>query len=381
MTGLRRMFRFERAAGPLVVAAIVLGLGAANSPLSGVYQAVHHTAVHVGVGAFAIDEPLIGWINDGLLVFFFLLVGLEIKRELLEGHLSTPARAALPAFAAIGGMLAPAAIYAGLNWSDPIALRGWAIPTATDIVLALSIVALLGPRVPTGLKVFLTAVAIFDDIGAVLIIAMFYGEDIAVVSLAVAGLAFAGLFALNRYRIARPGPWMAFGLVLWVAMLEAGVEAALAGVLVALTVPLRAPDGALSPLREAERRLHPWTVLVIVPLFAFFNAGIVIDGAAATQIFGPVSFGVVGGLLLGKPLGVFGATWAAVRLGFGQLPAGVRWRQILGVALLAGIGFTMSLFIATLAFSNPGVIASAKLAILAASLLSAAAGTAVLLRS
>lgn len=375
MVRVLKLFRFEQASGLLIIVAILLGLVAANSPLSALYEAVHHAPIHVGVGPFVINEPLIAWINEGLMVFFFLLVGLEIKRELLEGHLSTARCAALPAFAALGGMAVPAAIYAGLNWADPVAVRGWAIPTATDIVLALGMLSLLGSRVPVSLKVFLAALAIFDDIGAVLIIGLFYGEEISLVPLLVATFALAGVALLNVFRITRPAAYVAVGLVLWVAMLEAGVEAALAGVLIALAVPLHLPDSRVSsPLRETERRLHPWAVLVVVPLFAFFNAGIAIDGDIFAMFFTPVSLGVAGGLFLGKQLGVLGVAWLAVRLGLGQLPAGVSWGQIYGAALLAGIGFTMSLFVASLAFFDVALIVSAKMAILIGSLLSAVAG-------
>lgn len=384
MTRLRKLFRFEQASGLLIIAAMLLGLAAANSPLAALYAAVHHAPIYIGVGPLVINEPLIGWINEGLMVFFFLLVGLEIKRELMEGHLSMPRCAALPAFAALGGMVVPAAIYAGLNWSDPEAIRGWAIPTATDIVLALGVLSLLGSRVPVSLKVFLTALAIFDDIGAVLIIGLFYGEDISLAPLLVAVFALAGLALLNAFRIARAAAYIVVGLVLWMAMLEAGVEAALAGILIALAVPLHGPGShgpgshGPSPLRETERCLHPWGVLVIVPLFAFFNAGIAINGDAFESLLDPVSLGVVGGLFLGKQLGVVGAAWVAVRLGLGQLPAGVSWGQIYGIALLAGIGFTMSLFVASLAFSDAALIASAKIAILAGSFVSAVAGLGVI---
>jgi NhaA family Na+:H+ antiporter len=379
VTRVRKLFRFEQASGLLIIAAIFSGLTAANSPLSGLYQAVHHTPIYVGVGPFDITEPLIGWINEGLMVFFFLLVGLEIKREIAEGHLSTPKCAALPAIAALGGMIVPAALYVGLNWGDPLALRGWAIPTATDIVLALGVLSLLGSRVPVALKVFLTALAIFDDVGAVLVIGLFYGEGIALVPLAVALATLAGLALLNVCRVTSAAAYVVLGLVLWVAMLESGVEAALSGVLIALAVPLHVPGGPVSsPLRAAERRLHPWGVLVIVPLFAFFNAGVPVDGAAYQSLSGPVALGVVLGLFVGKQVGVFGAAWLAVRLGLGRLPAGVGWAQMYGVAALAGIGFTMSLFVASLAFAPPDLVAAAKLAILLGSLLSALTGLVVI---
>jgi len=372
---LRKLFPYEQTSGLLMIGALLLALAVANSPLAAFYAAVHHVPIYIGVGPFVIDEPLIGWINEGLMLFFFLSVGLEIKRELMEGHLSTPRRAALPAFAALGGMLVPAAIYAGLNWSDPVAIRGWAIPTATDIVLALGVLSLLGSRVPVGLKIFLTALAIFDDIGAVLIIGLFYGGDISLAPLFVAGLAIAALSLLNVFRITRSVPYVAVGLVLWVAMLEAGVEAALAGVLIALAVPLHIPGRPYSsPLRATEQRLHPWIVLVIVPVFAFFNAGIAIDGDAFASLLGPISLGVAGGLFVGKQIGVFAATWLAVRFRLGQLPEAVGWAQVYGVASLAGIGFTMSLFVASLAFPEAGLVATAKLAILLGSLLSALTG-------
>jgi len=296
----------------------------------------------------------------------------------MEGHLATPRRMALPAFAALGGMVLPAAMYASLNGTDPVAIRGWAIPTATDIVLALGVLSLLGPRVPTGLKVFLTALAIFDDIGAVLVIALFLGEAISLVPLAVAGLAVAGLVFLNHFRITRSAAYVVLGVVLWLAMLEAGLEPALAGVVIAFAIPLhRRRELGSSPLRELERRLHPWGILFVVPVFAFFNAGIVVDTEIFTSLLSDPSLGIVGGLFLGKQAGVAGTAWLTVRLGLGQLPPGVKWGQIYGVALLAGIGFTLSLFVVSLAFAPGTAIGSAKIAVLVGSSMSAVAGLAV----
>jgi len=336
---------------------------------------VHHTPVHMRFGPLVIEGPLVQWINQGLMVFFFLLVGLEIKRQLLEGHLSSARQAALPVFAALGGMAVPAAIYAAFNWSDPALIRGWAIPTATDIVLALGVLSLLGSRVPPGLKVFLTAVAIFDDIGAVLIIGLFYGDDLSLMPLVIAGLAVSGLMALNAFNVTRPLPYVALGLVLWVAMLKSGVEAALVGVVIGFAVPLRAPGcGCSSPLRVTERRLHPWGTLLVVPLFAFFNAGVAVDGDSASSLLTSVPLGVGVGLFVGKQVGIFGAAWIGVRLGVARLPQRVSWPQLYGAALLAGIGFTMSLFVASLAFPNPTLVATAKLAILVGSALSALTG-------
>ena len=375
-------FSHEQLSGLLMIAAIVLALVAANSPLAPMYTLVHDTAVHFRFGPLVLEGPLVHWINEGLMVIFFLIVGLEIKQQFLEGHLSSRRRAALPGFAALGGMIVPALIYVSLNRGDPAALEGWAIPTATDIVLVLGLLSLLGPRVPTGLKIFLTALAIFDDIGAVLIIAVFYGETPAVLPLLLAIVAAGGLVVVNWLDIVHRGVYVALGLVLWLAMLKAGLEAALAGVIIALAVPLHVPGCRRpSPLRATERRLHPWSTLFVVPVFAFFNAGIPIDTAAFGAIIEPVPLGIIAGLFLGKQLGIFGACWAAVRLGLGQLPSGVGWAQVYGAALFAGIGFTMSLFVATLAFDDPGMVASAKLAVLLASLLSASVGLAVMARA
>lgn len=375
----RQLFRYEQTSGLLMIAAMFLALAIANSPFAWIYNLVHHIPVHFRFGGLVIDEPLVRWINEGLMACFFLLVGFEIKRQFLEGHLSTLKRAALPAFAALGGMIFPAAIYISINGNDPLAIRGWAIPTATDVVLALGVLSLLGSRVPASLKVFLAALAIFDDIGIVLIIGLFYGEALSITPLIVAALALVGLVLLNFCCILRSPAYVALGLILWASMLEAGVEAALAGVLIALTVPLRvAGRRCSSPLRKMERHLHPWCVLVIVPLFAFFNAGIVFNGDASALLVGPVSLGVFGGLFLGKQIGVLCATWAAVRLGLGQLPAHVNWGQIYGAALLAGIGFTMSLFVASLAFSDTRLIEAAKIAVLVGSFLSTVVGLGVI---
>jgi Na+:H+ antiporter, NhaA family len=369
----------DKISGGLILGAILLALIAANSPLAGLYDAIHHTPIRIGLAPYLIDEPLIVWINQGLMTIFFLLVGVEIKHELLEGHLSSLRRAALPAIAAFGGMVAPALIYAAFTASDGGALRGWAIPMATDIALALAILSLLGAGVPVGLKVFLMALAIFDDIGAVAIIAVFYGEDIQTLPMLVAFVAFAVMVGLNRLGYARPLALAALGAVLWVALFRSGVEAALAGVLIAAVVPNGTRDSsAPSPLLRTKRVLHPWAGLLIVPLFGFFNAGVTIELETLQNVTGGVSLGVFLGLFLGKQIGVFGATWCAVKLKFGQLPPGVGFRHIYGAGLLAGVGFTMGLFVTALAFEAPEMAASARLAILAGSSLSAVAGLAVL---
>ncbi len=379
MSRITRLFRYEQTSGLIVIAAVLLALAAANSPFADVYALVHHAPVHFRFGPLVIDEPLVQWINEGLMVIFFLVVGLEIKRQLLEGHLSSYKRAALPVFAALGGMIIPAIIYASLNWADPVALRGWAIPTATDIVLALGVLSLLGSRVPVSLRIFLTALAIFDDIGAVVVVGLFYGEPLSVMPLFVAGLAIFALALINRFRIVSPVAYIIVGLVLWAAMLKSGVDAALAGIFIAMAVPLHAPESkVLSPLRHTERHLHAWNVLLVVPLFAFFNAGIVTNSATVSWPLETVSLGVIAGLCFGKQIGVFCASRAAVALGFAQLPEGITWTQVYGVALLAGIGFTMSTFVATLAFDDLALISAAKLSILIGSFLSAIAGLIVI---
>lgn len=369
----------DKISGALILIAIALALVGANSSLADSYLAIHHAPIRVGLGPYRIEEPLIVWINQGLMTLFFVLVGVEIKRELLEGHLSSLRRAALPAMAALGGMVVPALIYVAFTMGDGAALGGWAIPMATDIALALAILSMLGRRVPVGVKVFLMALAIFDDLGAVAIIAVFYGEEIAAMPLLLALVTFAIMMGLNRAGHAGPLAVSLLGLVLWLALFRSGVEAALAGVLIAAAIP-NAQGGvcAPSPLLRTERLLHPWAGLVIVPLFGFFNAGVAIEIETVQNLTGGVSLGVFFGLFLGKQIGVLGATWAAIRFKIGLLPPGVGFRHIYGVGLLAGVGFTMGLFVTALAFETPAMAASARLAILAGSSLSALAGLIVL---
>lgn len=378
MTQIKKLFRFEQASSVLMIAAMAVAFAIANSPLEPWYNLVHHTPVHFRFGPLVIEKPLVLWINEGLMVLFFLLVGLEMKREFLEGHLSAPSKIALPAIAALGGMIVPAAIYVLINLNDPAQIRGWAIPTATDIVLALGILSFLGRRVPVSLRVFLTALAIFDDIGAVVIIGLFYGDGLSFVPLSLALAAFVGLLALNARRVDRIVPYVALGLLLWVSMLKSGIEPALAGVLIGCAVPIRRKYGHGSPLRDTERRLHPWVVAAIVPLFAFFNSGIALGGATLETLVTPVSLGVALGLFFGKQIGVFGAVWLAVRAGIAGLPEQTTWLQMYGVALLAGIGFTMSLFVASLAFDDAQLAMAAKVAILTGSAASALAGVGLL---
>ncbi len=331
----------------------------------------------VQIDGLIIKKPLLLWVDDGLMAVFFMLVGLEIKRELIEGALSRRANLVLPAVAAAGGMAAPALIYALCNWGNAQALRGWAIPTATDIAFALGVLALLGPRVPASLKLFLLAVAIIDDLGAIVIIALFYTAELSATALALAGVGVVALLALNLAGVSRRAPYMLAGIFLWVCVLKSGVHATIAGVIVGLAVPLRGAD-APSPLASLEHDLHPWVAFGVLPLFAFANAGVRLSGIATAALLDPIQLGVALGLLLGKQLGIAGSIWVALRCGLGALPEGADWRQIYGLALLTGIGFTMSLFIGTLAFPAEAYDVDVRIAVLAASSLSAICGYLVL---
>ena len=377
---IKDLSRSQKAAGLTTLAAMLLAFTVANSPARVWYEVVHHLPVMVRVGTLAINKPLILWINDGLMVFFFLLIALELKREILEGQLSTYKSIATPAFAALGGMAAPALIYVAFNAGDSVAMRGWAIPTATDTVLALTVLVLLGTRAPTSLKVFLTALAIFDDLGAILVIALFYTDQLAVTSLVLAAVGIAALVGLNLFKVTHSAAYVIVGLFLWVAVLKSGVHATLAGVAIGLAIPMQVTQNgrSFSPLRQTEHSLYPWVALGVVPLFAFFNSGITLSASTVESLLSPASLGIVLGLFVGKQLGIFGAVWLAVRIGVAKLPDGSGWWQLYGVAMLAGIGFTMSLFIAGLAFSDPEVFRSARLSVVVGSLFAAIAGAAVL---
>jgi len=353
-----------------------------NSPLAWLYDALLATPVAIQVGSLAIDKPLLLWINDGLMAIFFFVVGLEIKRELIQGRLSSWQQAALPGISALGGMLAPAAVYVVLNAGNPAALNGWAIPAATDIAFALGVLALLGNRVPLALKVFLLALAILDDLGAILIIALFYTADLSIVSLAIGAIGAAILVAMNLSGVVRIAPYLLIGLVMWVCVLKSGVHATLAGVVVALTIPLRVRDTQTpAPLRRLEAALHPWVAFGVMPVFAFANAGVALTDFALSDLVAPIPLGIALGLFLGKQIGVFGFAWLGTRLGLCRLPAGIGWTQVYGVALLSGIGFTMSLFIGTLAFADPEQAAAVRLGVLTGSILSAMLGYLVLRRT
>jgi NhaA family Na+:H+ antiporter len=381
INAIREFLRLEAASGILLLVAAALALLFSNSALAPLYDALLGTPVEVRVGELLIAKPLLLWVNDGLMAIFFMLVGLEVKREALEGNLSRPAEVALPAVAAIGGMAVPALIYVAFNYVEPAALRGWAIPTATDIAFALGVLGLLGNRVPTALKVFLLTLAILDDLGAIIIIAVFYSANLATESLIVAGVAITILVALSRWRVMNVAAYVVVGLVLWVSVLKSGVHATLAGVVLALFIPLRTPDGSRSPLRDLEHDLHPPVAYGILPVFAFSNAGVSLAGLSLASLLEPVTLGIALGLFLGKQLGVLGFSWLAIRAGLATLPRGVGWPEFYGVSVLCGIGFTMSLFISGLAFeggAQSGNTAGDRLGILLGSGLSAVVGYLVL---
>lgn len=343
--------RMESTGGVLLLCAAVLAMIAANTSLSAYYDSLLDTLVAVTVGDFAISKPLLLWINDGLMAIFFFLIGLEIKREVMEGELSSPSQIILPGFGALGGMLVPAGIYAWLNWNDPIALDGWAIPVATDIAFALGLLSVFGRRVPTSLKVFLLTLAIFDDLAAIIIIAIFYSADISLTGLTIGSIALAVAVIMNRTGVTRTSSYIFVGLILWVAVLKSGVHATLAGVLIAFCIPMRDEKGH-SPLQDLEHNLHGPVAFAILPIFAFANAGLALGTMSMDDLFHPVTLGITSGLLLGKPIGILAFVGLAVALKLVALPKDVSWAQLLGVSAACGIGFTMSLFIASLAFEH-----------------------------
>ncbi len=386
LKSLQKFFRLEAASGLILMLAAVLALIVANSPLATLYATLLDVPLEVRIDTFEIAKPLLLWINDGLMAVFFFLVGMELKREVLEGHLSSLRAASLPAFAAVGGMLVPAAIYAAFNWGDSVAMNGWAIPAATDIAFALGVLSLLGKRVPTVLTALLLSIAIFDDLGAIVVIALFYTAELSTLSLIVAAFLVCALAALNRLGVTKPGPYILIGILLWVAVLKSGVHATLAGVVLALFIPLQVPattpseHSPKSLLRHIEDALRPWVNFGVLPLFAFANAGIPILQLSITDALHPVALGIGIGLFAGKQIGVMALCWIAVRLRLASLPAGVSWWHMHGMALLCGIGFTMSLFIASLAFGQGGTdnVTLDRLGILIGTLLSGLCGYAVL---
>ncbi|MCB2128590.1 MAG: Na+/H+ antiporter NhaA [Rhodobacteraceae bacterium] len=372
-----RFFRHDAAGGILLMAAAMLALIVANSSLSAGYHDLLGKKFSILLDGEGLSKPLILWINDGLMAVFFFLIGLELKRELLEGKLKNPADVMLPGMAAVGGMIAPALIFLALNWSDPVTRGGWAIPAATDIAFAVGVLALLGKRVPAALKIFLLTLAILDDLGAILIIALFYTKELHLDYLYLALLPLGGLLWLNLRGTHRVAPIVLLGIVLWVLVLKSGVHATLAGVITAFFVPLTDRFGK-SPLHSVEDGLTDYVMFLIVPIFAFANAGVVLSGITFMDLFAPLPLGIAAGLVLGKQLGVFGATWLIVRMGWARLPHAVTWRHVYGLACLAGIGFTMSLFIGGLSFEDQDHMNAVRLGVLTGSAVSALLGYAVL---
>ncbi|ELH7949571.1 Na+/H+ antiporter NhaA [Vibrio fluvialis] len=344
---IRDFFKLESAGGILLVIAAAIAMTIANSPLNEIYQG----ALHSYVFGMSVSH----WINDGLMAVFFLLIGLEVKRELLEGALKSRETAIFPAIAAVGGMLAPALIYVLFNSGDAEAIQGWAIPAATDIAFALGIMALLGKRVPVSLKVFLLALAIIDDLGVVVIIALFYTSDLSTIVLTVGFIMTAVLFMLNAKHVTKLSAYLIVGLILWVAVLKSGVHATLAGVVIGFAIPLKGNKGEHSPLKHLEHALHPYVAFGILPLFAFANAGISLEGVSFSSLASTLPLGVALGLLIGKPLGIFSFSVIAVKAGIAKLPEGINFKHIFAVSVLCGIGFTMSIFISSLAFGSANV--------------------------
>jgi NhaA family Na+:H+ antiporter len=383
---IRNFLQMESAGGIVLMAGAALALMAANSPLSGYYDLFIDTPVEVRVGKLEIAKPLLLWVNDGLMAVFFFLVGLEVKRELMEGELSRPANVLLPALAAVGGIAGPVCVYVFFNHGDPVGMNGWAIPAATDIAFALGILMLLGSRVPVSLKVFLVSLAIFDDLGAIVIIALFYSSNLSMESLLVAAACLLILAFMNWRHVSSVPAYVFVGVVMWVAVLKSGVHATLAGVALAMFIPMRSKDEPdRSPLRELEHDLHTVVAFGVLPLFAFVNAGISFAGMSFADLLHPVSLGIALGLFAGKQLGVFLLCLLAIRLGVARLPDGATWGSLYGIAVLSGVGFTMSLFIDTLAFGNlPAETVfdfDARLGILLGSLASGVLGYLVLSRT
>ncbi|EGR5060469.1 Na+/H+ antiporter NhaA [Vibrio cholerae] len=369
---IRDFFKMESAGGILLVIAAAIAMVIANSAMGEGYQAFLHT--------YVFGMSVSHWINDGLMAVFFLLIGLEVKRELLEGALKSRETAIFPAIAAVGGMLAPALIYVAFNFNDPAAIQGWAIPAATDIAFALGIMALLGNRVPVSLKVFLLALAIIDDLGVVVIIALFYSSDLSTIALTIGFIMTGVLFMLNAKHVTKLSIYLVAGLILWIAVLKSGVHATLAGVVIGFAIPLKGNKGEHSPLKHLEHALHPYVAFAILPVFAFANAGISLQGVSLAGLTSMLPLGVALGLLLGKPLGIFSFSWAAVKLGVAKLPEGINFKHIFAVSVLCGIGFTMSIFISSLAFgqANEAYDTYARLGILMGSTTAALLGYSLL---
>ncbi len=382
MNAIEKFMNKESSAGILLIFITVLALFLQNSFMSNFYINFLHTPVEIRFGDLQIAKPLILWVNDGLMAIFFFVIGLEVKKEVMEGHLSSLKQVTLPAIAAIGGMIVPALIFIAFNKGESFAMNGWAIPTATDIAFALGILSLLGSRVPVSLKIFLMALAIIDDLGAIVIIAIFYTTDLSILSISIAAVSLIILFLMNRLDVAIKSAYIVIGIVLWVSVLKSGVHATLAGVTLAFMIPLTSKDkkgNSFSMLKEMEHDLHKWVSFFILPLFAFVNAGVDLKNISITEMFGPVPMGIMLGLFLGKQIGVFGFSWIAIKTGIASLPKDSNWILLYGVSVLTGIGFTMSLFVDSLAYNDTNIYHYAdKLAILLGSFISAIIGYIIL---
>lgn len=376
---LKKFLRLESIGGLLLFVAALAGLILANTPLSSYYGALLDTPMAVEVGALSISKPLILWINDGLMAIFFFLIGLEVKREVFEGELSSPRLVVLPGIAAFGAIAVPAAIYGWLNWSDPVAMAGWAVPCATDIAFALGVLSLFGKRIPATLKIFLLTLAIFDDLAAIAIIAVFYAGDLSLLTLGIAAGIFGCAVIANLLGVKRISVYVLIGIALWIAVLKSGVHATLAGVLVAACIPLKDAAGS-SPLKQMESDLHAPVAYVILPMFAFANAGLSLVDFGLQDLTHPVTLGIIFGLVVGKPIGVLLFTGLGVILRITKLPEGVNWWHMTGVSFICGIGFTMSLFISGLAFEHAGdaYYSLCKLGVLVGSAVAALVGVSVL---
>ena len=374
-----KFLQHEAAGGVVLFIAAVLALAVANSPIASLYNALLETRVSAGLAPLVLSKTVLHWINDGLMAVFFFLIGLEIKREFMAGALSSAKSAALPAIAALGGMLVPAAIYAAINWDNPVTLRGWAIPAATDIAFTVGVLALLGKSVPSALKVFVLALAIIDDLGAIVVIAVFYATGLSVTAIALAAAGTLLLYYLNRRHVTHIWAYLLVGLFVWVCVLKSGVHATLAGVITALSIPLAAGTaGHEGPLEKLEHALGPWVSFGILPLFAFANAGVSLEGNSLADLSAPVPLGIALGLFIGKPVGIYSFARMAISSGLASMPQGTNQLQLLGAGALAGIGFTMSLFIGILAFTDPAFSSHIRLGVLTGSILSGLAGFGIL---
>ena len=380
-TSIQKFLEKETSGGILLVVAALIAIILSNSPLSSLYNLLLETPVLIQVGALEVGKPLLLWVNDGLMAVFFLLVGLELKREFLEGELSNKKNIILPGLGALGGMLVPAAIYLFFNFDNPDTVNGWAIPAATDIAFALGVLSLLGSRVPVSLKVFLTTIAIFDDVGAILIIAFFYTSKVSITALVISAVCIAILTYLNKRGVMEKSLYIVFGIIMWVSLLKSGVHATLAGVILAMFIPLYSKQNPkYSPLKTMEHDLHAVVAYIILPIFAFCNSGINFTGIGVDDIKHPMPIGIILGLFFGKQIGVFGFCWVGIKMKLADIPEGMNWKSLYGTAALCGIGYTMSLFIGSLALDESGInnILDERIGILIGSILSGVFGYLIL---